>query len=146
MRKKQEIPPRIQLASPLVQPGDKPDNSALLQVKQEMVIGKDHFCTLHMVPLLTILPPDVMELARIFQKDTIPPVQVVQRQELVKQLECKGSDLPGVSGTLAPLIGGWLAGGLSYPGMFVVAALSGVASLGILHFSVREPRKGMAAP
>jgi len=49
--------------------------------------------------------------------------------------------IPGVAGTLAPLIGGWLAGAVSYPFMFIVAAIIGAISLGTLHFTVREPRK-----
>jgi MFS family permease len=49
--------------------------------------------------------------------------------------------VPGVAGTLAPLIGGLLAGWLSYPGMFILASAIGAVSLGILHFTVREPRK-----
>ena len=48
--------------------------------------------------------------------------------------------IPGVAGTLAPLIGGWLAGALNYPFMFIVSAIIGVISLGMLHFAVREPR------
>ena len=46
----------------------------------------------------------------------------------------------GVAGTLAPLIGGWLAGSVSYSFMFILAAIVGAAALGTLHFSVREPR------
>ena len=41
---------------------------------------------------------------------------------------------------LAPLIGGWLAGALNYPFMFIVSGLIGVISLATLHFAVREPR------
>jgi MFS family permease len=49
--------------------------------------------------------------------------------------------IPGVAGTLAPLIGGWLAGAVNYPFMFIVSGLIGVISLATLHFAVREPRK-----
>ena len=49
--------------------------------------------------------------------------------------------IPGVAGTLAPLIGGWLAGAVSYPFMFILSAIIGAISLGMLHFTVREPRK-----
>jgi MFS family permease len=48
--------------------------------------------------------------------------------------------IPGVAGTLAPLIGGWLAGAVNYPFMFIISAIIGVASLATLHFAVREPR------
>jgi MFS family permease len=49
--------------------------------------------------------------------------------------------IPGVAGSLAPLIGGLLAGALSYSWMFVLSAIIGVASLSLLRFGVREPRK-----
>jgi MFS family permease len=49
--------------------------------------------------------------------------------------------IPGVAGAIAPLIGGWLAGAVSYQAMFVLAAFIGVTSLVLLHFAVREPRK-----
>ena len=48
--------------------------------------------------------------------------------------------IPGVAGAIAPLIGGWLAGAVSYQAMFVLAAFIGVTSLILLHFAVREPR------
>jgi len=53
--------------------------------------------------------------------------------------------IPGVAGTLAPLIGGWLAGAVSYPFMFILSTIFGAIALGTLHFSVREPRKTGAA-
>ena len=49
--------------------------------------------------------------------------------------------IPGVAGSLAPLIGGLLAGVVSYPWMFVLSAVIGAVSLGLLRFTVREPRK-----
>jgi MFS family permease len=49
--------------------------------------------------------------------------------------------IPGVAGSLAPLIGGLLAGALSYSWMFILSAIIGVASLGLLRFGVHEPRK-----
>ncbi len=49
--------------------------------------------------------------------------------------------IPGVAGAIAPLIGGWLAGAVSYQAMFVLAVFIGVTSLVLLHFAVREPRK-----
>ena len=48
--------------------------------------------------------------------------------------------IPGVAGALAPLIGGWLAGALSYQAMFVLSAVIGVVSWGLLRFAVAEPR------
>lgn len=48
--------------------------------------------------------------------------------------------IPGVAGALAPLIGGWLAGALSYQAMFVLSTLIGVVSWGLLRFAVAEPR------
>jgi MFS family permease len=49
--------------------------------------------------------------------------------------------IPGVVGALAPLIGGWLAGAISYRAMFILSALIGVISWVLLHFAIREPRK-----
>jgi len=49
--------------------------------------------------------------------------------------------IPGVAGTIAPLIGGWLAGVMSYEVMFILSAVSGVASWVILRLGVHEPRK-----
>jgi MFS family permease len=51
------------------------------------------------------------------------------------------STLSGIAGGIAPLIGGWLAGVASYRAMFILAGLTSVASLALLHFGVREPRK-----
>ncbi len=48
--------------------------------------------------------------------------------------------LPGVAGAVAPLIGGWLAGAVSYQAMFILATIIGVASWALLRFVVREPR------
>ena len=48
--------------------------------------------------------------------------------------------IPGIAGSLAPLIGGWLAGVMNYRTMFIVSALIGVASWVLLRFAVREPR------
>jgi predicted MFS family arabinose efflux permease len=48
--------------------------------------------------------------------------------------------IPGVAGAIAPLIGGWLAGAVSYQAMFVLSAAIGAASWVILRFAVREPR------
>jgi MFS family permease len=49
--------------------------------------------------------------------------------------------IPGVAVTIAPLIGGWLAGAVSYPSMFILSALFGAVSWILLRFTVREPRK-----
>jgi MFS family permease len=48
--------------------------------------------------------------------------------------------IPGVAASIAPLIGGWLAGAISYRAMFVIAAVIAVISLVLLRFAVREPR------
>jgi MFS family permease len=48
--------------------------------------------------------------------------------------------LPGVAGAIAPLLGGWLAGVISYRVMFILAAIIGVLSWILLRFAVREPR------
>jgi MFS family permease len=49
--------------------------------------------------------------------------------------------IPGIAASLAPLIGGWLAGAMSYRSMFIFSALIGAVSWVILRFAVREPRK-----
>ena len=48
--------------------------------------------------------------------------------------------VPGVAGTVAPLIGGWLAGAAGYPPMFILSVLTGLAGWVMLRFFVREPR------
>ena len=53
--------------------------------------------------------------------------------------------IPGVAGSLAPLIGGWLAAAVSYQAMFMLAAAIGVVSWVVLRFSVREPRNVKAS-
>ena len=52
-----------------------------------------------------------------------------------------GNSIPGIAGSIAPLIGGWLAGAISYQAMFIIAAVIGTASWALLRFAVREPRK-----
>ncbi len=54
--------------------------------------------------------------------------------------------IPGVAGSIAPLIGGWLAGFASYQWMFVLSAVVGVVSWGLLHFAVKEPRHRLQSP
>ena len=49
--------------------------------------------------------------------------------------------IPGVAGSIAPLIGGWLAGAVSYQAMFILSAIIGTVSWVLLRFAVREPRK-----
>jgi len=53
--------------------------------------------------------------------------------------------IPGVATSLAPLIGGWLAGAVSYQAMFILAALLGALSWTLLRLAVREPRQKMKA-
>jgi MFS family permease len=49
--------------------------------------------------------------------------------------------IPGIVVSVAPLIGGWLAGAINYRAMFILSAIIGAASWVLLHFAVREPRK-----
>ncbi len=49
--------------------------------------------------------------------------------------------IPGVAGTLAPLLGGLLVGVISYQAMFLISALIGTISFVLLRFKVNEPRK-----
>jgi MFS family permease len=49
--------------------------------------------------------------------------------------------IPGVAGGIAPMIGGWLVGAISYQVMFVLAAIIGLMSWVLLRFAVHEPRK-----
>jgi MFS family permease len=48
--------------------------------------------------------------------------------------------IPGVAAAVAPLIGGWLVGAISYQVMFILAAVIGGISWVLLRFVVREPR------
>lgn len=48
--------------------------------------------------------------------------------------------IPGIAGSVAPLFGGWLAGGSGYPLTFALSAITGLASYVVLHWMVREPR------
>jgi MFS family permease len=48
--------------------------------------------------------------------------------------------IPGIVGGIAPLIGGWLAGAVSYQAMFILSAVIGVVGWALLRFGVREPR------
>ena len=49
--------------------------------------------------------------------------------------------IPGVAVVIAPLIGGWLVGAVSYQAMFILSALIGAAGWVILRYAVQEPRK-----
>jgi MFS family permease len=49
--------------------------------------------------------------------------------------------IPGVAGSAAPLIGGWLAGAISYQVVFILSAVIGTIGWVLLRFAVREPRK-----
>ena len=49
--------------------------------------------------------------------------------------------LPGVAGAIAPLLGGLLAGAMSYQAMFILAVMIGAAGWILLRFAVREPRQ-----
>ena len=53
--------------------------------------------------------------------------------------------IPGVMGALAPLLGGWLAGAISYQAMFILSAIIGTISWVVLRFAVHEPRKMKSA-
>jgi MFS family permease len=54
--------------------------------------------------------------------------------------------VPGIAGTFAPLVGGWLAGATSYRAMFLVAAVIAALSWMLLHFTVQEPRTSKPEP
>jgi MFS family permease len=49
--------------------------------------------------------------------------------------------IPGIAGSIAPLMGGWLAGAVSYQAMFIISAIIGAISWTLLRFGVREPRQ-----
>jgi MFS family permease len=49
--------------------------------------------------------------------------------------------IPGIAVALAPLLGGWIAGGISYQALFILSAVIGAVGWGLLRFGVKEPRK-----
>ncbi len=49
--------------------------------------------------------------------------------------------IPGIVVSVAPLIGGWLAGAMSYRSMFILSAIIGAVSWVLLRFAVGEPRR-----
>jgi MFS family permease len=49
--------------------------------------------------------------------------------------------IPGIVVSVAPLIGGLLAGAMGYRPMFILAAIIGAVSWVLLRFAVRDPRK-----
>jgi MFS family permease len=49
--------------------------------------------------------------------------------------------IPGVANSVAPLIGGWLVGAISYTWMFAISMVIGIVSWTMMRFTVREPRK-----
>jgi MFS family permease len=51
------------------------------------------------------------------------------------------NSIPGIVVSVAPLLGGWLAGALSYRSMFILSAIIGMVSWVLLRFGLREPRK-----
>jgi MFS family permease len=53
--------------------------------------------------------------------------------------------IPGVTQTIAPMVGGWLAGVIGYQSMFLLSATIGGISLVLLRFVVREPRNTKSA-
>ena len=48
--------------------------------------------------------------------------------------------ISGTTAAIAPLLGGWLAGTISYRAMFIVATVIGTLSWAVLRFTVRDPR------
>jgi MFS family permease len=48
--------------------------------------------------------------------------------------------IPGIAGAIAPLIGGWLVGVISYQVMFIISAVIGALGWALLRFAVHEPR------
>ena len=50
------------------------------------------------------------------------------------------STVRGASAGIAPLMGGWLAATVGYPGLFVVAFAMGVIGFAVMRFAVQDPR------
>jgi len=48
--------------------------------------------------------------------------------------------IPGMAAAIAPLMGGWLVGAVSYRAMFILATVIGVLGWAVLRFGVRDPR------
>jgi MFS family permease len=49
--------------------------------------------------------------------------------------------VPGLAGSLAPLLGGWLAGAFGYQRMFVISLIITAAAYAVLRFAVQDPRR-----
>lgn len=48
--------------------------------------------------------------------------------------------IPGIFSAIAPMVGGWLAGGFGYPVLFVISGAVGALAYALLRWSVKEPR------
>lgn len=48
--------------------------------------------------------------------------------------------LPGIINAIGPLLGGWMAGWLSYPSLFLITGGIGAVGFILMHWTVREPR------
>ncbi len=48
---------------------------------------------------------------------------------------------PGIASAVSPMVAGWLASQLGYPGLFAIAFAIGLVGLGGLHWAVHEPRQ-----
>jgi MFS family permease len=54
------------------------------------------------------------------------------------------STLPGIAGTVAPLLAGGLAGFIGYPLLFAITAVIAIISYGMMKWMVRDPRHEVA--
>jgi len=99
--------------------------------------------------LLAIIAPSPLWFFLIFfLRGTVTAVSSVSGPSIVYEFTSAenrptyiglANTIPGVAGAVAPLIGGWLAGAVSYRAMFILAVVIGVIGWILLRFAVHRP-------
>jgi MFS family permease len=80
-----------------------------------------------------------ISLAGNFVSGMSLPLEFSEPQDRPTYIGLAGT-IPGTAGAIAPILAGILASALGYPVLFVVSIVIAVASLGCLHWIVRDPR------
>jgi MFS family permease len=80
-----------------------------------------------------------ISLAGNFVSGMSLPLEFSEPQDRPTYIGLAGT-LPGTAGAIAPILAGILASALGYPVLFSVSIVIAIASLGCLHWVVRDPR------